>query len=175
VYFTNQYYGTIIDPWHTDMNSKFLKSAIILVLGSFLAVTTVFILVMFALKGPNCMPDFGKTASSCPKEQAAAASLSLIKNSPTFVFDGVKDSIKQVRADTSDNGVTWNLTYTFKTTHPGHGDRSGQVLAQVVTGHTAQITVTRCKIAAAVCDNAWNLRSNIPLNKGADTQADMGN
>ena len=145
------------------MNSKFLKTAIILVMGSFLAVSMVFILILFAVRGPSCLPDLGKT-SACPKEQASAASLSLIKNSPTFAFDGIKDSIKQVKVESADNGLTWKLLYIFKTSHPGHGDRSEQMLTQVITEHTAQITVTSCKITSAVCDNAWNLLTDSPLN-----------
>jgi hypothetical protein len=145
------------------MNSKFLKTAVILVMGSFLAVSMVFILILFAVRGPSCMVDIGKT-SVCPKEQASAASFSLIKNSPTFAFDGIKDSIKQVKAESTDNGLTWKLLYIFKTSHPGHGDRSEQILTQVIAEHTAQITVTRCKITAAVCDNTWNLLTNSALN-----------
>ncbi|MCX6007276.1 MAG: hypothetical protein NTZ34_08480 [Chloroflexi bacterium] len=141
------------------MNSKFFKTAIILVLGSFLAVSVVFVLILFAVKGVSCQPAINKTAD-CSQEQAAALSLSLIKNSPTFTFDGIKDSIQQVKAESPDKGSTWNLIYSFKTAHSGHGDRSGEMLAQVVTGHTAQITVTKCKITSAVCDKTWNLLTN---------------
>jgi hypothetical protein len=141
------------------MNSKFLKTAIILVLGSFMAVSVVFVLILFAVKGPACLPASNK-AAPCSQEQASALSLSLIKNSPTFSYDGVKDSIQQVKAESPDNGSTWNLIYTFKTAHPGHGDRSEEELAQMITGHMAQITVTKCKITSAVCDKTWNLLTN---------------
>jgi hypothetical protein len=144
------------------MNSKFLKTAIILVLGSFLAVSVVFVLILFAVKGPSCMPVMPVTnkAATCSQEQASALSLSLIKNSPTFSFDGIKDSIQQVKAESLDNGSTWNLIYTFKTAHPGYGDRSEESLEQVITAHMAQITVTKCKITSAVCDKTWNLLTN---------------
>jgi hypothetical protein len=141
------------------MNKKFLKTAIILVLGSFVAVSLVFVLILFATKGISCQPSTSK-APLCSQEQASALSLSLIRNSPTFAFDGVKDSIQQVKVVSPDKGSTWNLTYSFKTAHPGHGDRSEQMLAQVVTGHTAQITVAKCKITSAVCDKTWNLLTN---------------
>jgi len=144
------------------MNSKFLKTAVILVLGSLLAVSLVFALILFAVKGPSCVPNIGRTAA-CSLEQASAMSLSLIKSSPTFAYDGIKDSIKQVKVESSDNGQTLKLLYVFKTAHPGHGDRSGEVLAQVVTEHTAQITLSKCKITSAVCDKTWNLLSNSPL------------
>lgn len=87
-------------------------------------------------------------------------SLSLIKNSPTFSYDGIKESIKQVKAESSDSGQTWKLIYSYKTAHPGHGDRSDQVLAEVVTGHTAEITLTKCKITSAMCDKTWDLLTN---------------
>jgi hypothetical protein len=142
--------------------SKYLKVAIMLVFGSFLAVTVIFVLVLFALKGPSAFPTSPSTATvaSCTQEQASAISLILVKNSPTFSYDGVKDSIRLVKAESPDNGQTWKLVYSFKTAHPGHGDRSDQVLAQVVTGHTAEVTVTKCKITAAVCDKTWDLLTN---------------
>ena len=146
------------------MDNKYLKPAVMLVFGSFLAVSVIFILVMFALKGPSFFPDIGKNPTTCSKEQASAAAFSLIKNSPTFSFDGIKDSIRQVKADSPDNGVTWGLFYTFKTAHPGHGDRSDQVLAQVVTEHAAQIILKKCKISSAVCDNTWDLITDSPIN-----------
>ena len=141
---------------------KYLKAAVILVLGSFVAVTVIFVLILFALKGPTAFPTPTTTATvtSCTQEQASAMSLILVKNSPTFSYDGVKDSIKLIKAESPDNGQTWKLVYSFKTAHPGHGDRSDQVLAQVVTGHTAEITITKCKITAAVCDKTWDLLTN---------------
>lgn len=141
---------------------RFLKAAVILVFGSFLAVTVIFVLVLFALKGPAAFPSPTAPTSptACTQEQASAMSLILIKNSPTFSYDGVKDSVQLIKAESPDNGQTWKLVYSFKTAHPGHGDRSDHVLAQVVTGHTAEITVTKCKITAAVCDKTWDLLTN---------------
>jgi hypothetical protein len=141
---------------------KYLKAAVMLVLGSFLAVTVIFVLVLFALKGPAAFPTAPapSSATACTQEQASAMALILVKNSPTFGYDGVKDSVKLVKAESPDNGQTWKVIYSFKTAHPGHGDRSDQVLAQVVTGHTAEVTVTKCKITAAVCDKTWDLLTN---------------
>ncbi|MBN1376610.1 MAG: hypothetical protein JXA01_10710 [Dehalococcoidia bacterium] len=142
------------------MNNKMLKAAIILIMGSFLAVTLVFVIILFVLKGTACLPAAPATSTACTLEQASAMSLLLIENSPTFSYDGIKGSIKQIKAESDDDGQTWKLTYTYKTAHPGHGDRSGQVLEEAITGHTAEIILTKCRITSAVCDKTWDLLTN---------------
>lgn len=85
-----------------------------------------------------------------------------IRNSATFRFDGLDGSVKLVRTDP---GVTsafrsWSYTFEFQTRHPGHGDRTGQFLAQVITNHRATILVNLEKdiaVMAAVCDDTWDM------------------
>jgi hypothetical protein len=144
------------------MDKKYLKTAVILVLVSFLTVTAVLGLVLLSVRGPSCMIEPVKP-TACSSDQAAGLSSALIKYSSTFAFDGIKDSIKQIKVETTDNGQTWKLVYVFRTTHPGHGDRSGLVLAQVITEHSVQITVGKCKILSAVCDKSWDMLKDRPL------------
>lgn len=143
------------------MNPKYLKIALLLIFGSFLAVTVIFALVLFALKGTSCLPNLdAPVTSTCTREQACAMAMILIEKSPTFSYDGVRDSVQLVKAETPDNGQTWTIVYSYKTAHPGHGDRSHQQLAQVITAHTAEIIVTKCKITSAKCDKVFNLLTN---------------
>ncbi len=141
------------------MDSKYLKTAVILVLASFMLVSLVFGIIVLVVRGPSFFAGPVKIPP-CTQDRAATMAVSMIKNSPTFTFDGIAGSIKQVSADSPDNGQTWKLQYTFKTAHPGHGDREGQVLAEVITEHSAQLTLTNCIIVSAVCDNSWDLLSN---------------
>ena len=138
------------------MQNKYLKNAIILVVVSFLTVTVIFALVFLSVRGTSCSNESSKSPP-CSQEKASSLSLMLIENSSTFTFDGVKDSIKQVKVEPADNGQTWKLLYIFKTSHPGHGDRTGQVLAQIMTAHAAEITVSKCKVISAVCDKTWDM------------------
>jgi hypothetical protein len=138
------------------MDRKYLKTAIILVIVSLVTITAVFGLVFMAVRGASCKMEPSKPPS-CSQEQAVSLAATLIKYSSTFTFDGIKDSVNQLKVETPDNGQTWKLLYIFKTAHTGHGDRGGQLLAQVITEHSVQITVTKCKIVSAICDKAWDL------------------
>jgi hypothetical protein len=52
---------------------------------------------------------------------------------------------------------SWKVVYSFQTRHPGHSNRPGQALAQVITDHTVELNLKDCKIISAICDNNWDL------------------
>lgn len=139
-----------------------MKIAGILVFASFMLVSVVFGIIVLVVRGPSFLAGPAKSPP-CTQDRAAALAMNMIKNSPTFTFDGLSDSIRQISADSPDNGQTWKLLYTFKTAHPGHGDREGQVLAQMITEHFAQLTLSNCRIVSAVCDNSWDLLSDTAI------------
>jgi hypothetical protein len=91
----------------------------------------------------------------------------LIRNSSTFKYDGIERSIKFVNiigsAEGDKTAKEWKFTVTFQTTHPGHGDRAGQILAQVITDHTAIVIINDGKITSAFCDDRWDLLTNKAL------------
>jgi hypothetical protein len=84
-----------------------------------------------------------------------------IKNTSTFKFDGVVGSIKTIKTEPGWSPVFKSvaLTIGYQTAHPGHGDRTGQVLAQVITDHTAVVLVNLEKgtVVMAVCDKTWDM------------------
>ncbi|MHB8084399.1 MAG: hypothetical protein ACYDHZ_01040 [Dehalococcoidia bacterium] len=141
------------------MESKYLKIAVILGLASFLLISVVFGIIVLMVRGPSFLGHPSNT-TACTQEAASSLAANLIKSSSTFAFDGIGGSIKQVSADSTDNGQTWKLLYTFAGAHPGYGDRKGQMLAEVITGHSVQLTLTNCKIVSAICDNSWDLLSD---------------
>lgn len=93
----------------------------------------------------------------CTQEKAVNLGTQFIRNTSTFVFDGVENSIRLIKAEQTENGSVWNLSYIYRTKHPGHGDRSHQVLVEQVTEHYAQITLRGCQIVSATCDKNYNL------------------
>jgi hypothetical protein len=141
------------------MDNKYLKTAVILAFASFMLVSLVFGIIVLVVRGPSFLAEPAKTPP-CTRDKAASLAMNMIKNSPTFTFDGISGSIKQVSADSPDNGQSWKLFYTFKTAHPGHGNREGQVLAEVISEHSVQLMLSNCKIVSAVCDNSWDLLSD---------------
>ena len=92
-----------------------------------------------------------------------------IKNSSTFKFDGIADSIKFVNIIGSAEGSSdvpvkdWEFTVEYQTGHPGHGDRTGQMMEQVATRHTAVIRIAAGVMSSAVCDKNWDLLNDNPL------------
>jgi hypothetical protein len=85
----------------------------------------------------------------------------------TFAFDGIPGSLKLVAT-----GPGWTssfrstaFTFTYQTQHPGHGDRTGQMLALVITDHSAVVLVDieKGEVASAVCDRTWDMLNNKDL------------
>ncbi len=118
-----------------------MKKVIGIVLAFVLALTVVLTSV-----GCNSVSGSGST-----KLQYSDMVEEFIKNNLTYKFDGIVGSVKVLRSTVSDNGAT-EFTIEYQTAQPGHGDRSEQVLAQVITTHKATITVKDGIIASAVCD-----------------------
>lgn len=134
----------------------------VLIFVTFIMVTAVFGIVLLTIKGPSCMHEPANSAI-CSQEQAVKLGSDFITGCATFKFDGIEGSIESVKVEPGRNGQSWQTGYTFRTLHPGHGDRTGQTLAQVITSHTSQITISNCKIVSAVCDGNWDLISNRQL------------
>lgn len=80
-----------------------------------------------------------------------------IENDTTYVFDGLEDTLKLTNTVKIDNG--WQFTYEFDSAHSGYGDRTGEVLAAVITHHVAVITVENGAVTAAVMDDYWDMKN----------------
>lgn len=82
-----------------------------------------------------------------------------LMGAPTFRFDGVSDSVKVTdswQAMTFAAPSFWGVTIEFDCLHAGYGDRTGQILAQVITHHVATIHVTDGRVTLAHIDDAWD-------------------
>ncbi|MCX6005332.1 MAG: hypothetical protein NT082_06640 [Chloroflexi bacterium] len=133
--------------------NNYSNIAVIFIIISFVIVTTVFGVVVLALK----MQEFRNNPGACDIRQVSVIAENYLKGTATFQFDGVQGSIKLLTNEALKDKSGWLLTYTFQTTHPGHGNRSSQVLAQVITAHRAVIEIKQCKVTSVICDNSWNL------------------
>ncbi len=94
--------------------------------------------------------------------------LNWLINAPTYKFDGIVGSVKVVDswiAMTFAAPGFWGVEIEFDCLHAGYGDRTGQILAQVITRHRAIIHVTEGVVTLAQIDNQWdelNQRLNNP-------------
>lgn len=91
------------------------------------------------------------------KEESQRIAEEFLRSSPTFAFDGIPDTLKL--ADTSElsDPYSWTFVFEFESLHAGYGDRTGQVLAQVITPHQASITVEQLEIKYATIDGVWDM------------------
>ena len=89
-----------------------------------------------------------------------------VTNCPTFVFDGIPDSLKLTDIVTHSGGVSdktveelvgWEFTYEFDSRHGGYGDRAGQIVLQVITHHNVVIKIENGEIVSAVMDGKWDM------------------
>lgn len=76
------------------------------------------------------------------------------ENAPTYKFDGFDlkfESSEPLRCPNC-----WEFTFSFSSRHPGYGDRSGQILAQVITPHQIRVNVEDEKVVAVVTDRTFD-------------------
>ena len=90
-------------------------------------------------------------------EDAEEIALEFLRNGATFKYDGIEESIEVEEIRILESfPVQYIVIISFDSAHAGYGDRTGQVLAQVVTPHSAWIKVVNGEIVSAVLDNTWD-------------------
>jgi hypothetical protein len=141
------------------MESKYLKTAFILIFISIFLITAIFITVLISVNKVSFLKPPIQTVN-CTQDQAISLTEQFIKNTPTYTYDGVAGSIKKMTVAATENGQAWQTSYIFKSKHPGYGDRSNQVLAETITEHSVQITIRDCRIVTATCDKNYDLLTN---------------
>lgn len=90
------------------------------------------------------------------KEDSQKIAADFLRSSSTFRFDGIEDTLKLVWSGVKEK-YRWEFHYEFQGRHTGYGDRSGKILAQVITSHRAQIVVEQGEVADAVLDDKWDM------------------
>ena len=96
-------------------------------------------------------------ASISEDEMAVDIALAFLKNGATFKYDGIPGTI--VIGETlilESYPVQYVVTIEFDSRHGGYGDRTGQILIQVITPHTARITVVSGEVVSATLDGLWD-------------------
>lgn len=91
------------------------------------------------------------------EEGSVKAAWGFIRESKTFEFDGIEDTLKLVETHAPSGTTAWLLVFTFDSSQSGYGNREGQMLAQVITPHRAEITVDKGEVVRAVLDGRWDM------------------
>lgn len=86
-----------------------------------------------------------------------------VLTSPTYRYDG--GGLENTDAVTLECDSCWQFTFTFTSSHGGYGDRTGQMVTQVLTPHVATVTVENGKVTRAILDDTWDMMSQKMLNE----------
>jgi len=95
-------------------------------------------------------------AISYTEEQAVDIALDFVVNSPTFLFDGIMYSVEMASVEPLRMLWTWEVKVRFQCSHAGYGDRTGMVLAQVITAHEIRVVVSEGVVIRATVDETWD-------------------
>ena len=88
---------------------------------------------------------------------------SFLRNSPTFRFDGLPDSVELIARMDGDCETCVLYTFGFESSHPGYGDRTDLPLADALTPHEAVISIEDGLVVSAQIDNIWDVMTQSPL------------
>lgn len=91
------------------------------------------------------------------EEEARQLAEDFVRNSPTFAFDGMEDSLRLMETLYPDIAETRAFVFHFVCRQAGYGDRAGHMLAQVLTPHEAVVTVEHGNIKSALMDGKWDM------------------
>ena len=100
------------------------------------------------------------------KEESQRIAEEFVKNSPTFIFDGIEDTLRLTESLTARCPYCWVFVFIFDCSFAGYGDRTGQATAQVITPHEAVVTVEQLEITSAVMDEQWDVISQEMISEG---------
>lgn len=83
------------------------------------------------------------------------------EKAPTYKFDGF--NLKFESSETLSCPNCWEFTFSFSSRHAGYGDRTGQILAQVITPHQIRVNVEDEEVVAVVTDRTFDELNQIFL------------
>ena len=95
---------------------------------------------------------------------------SFLRNSPTFRFDGLPDSVELRNRASGDCETCVVYTFDFESSHPGYGDRTDLPLAAAVTPHEAVISIEDGLVTDARIDGLWDVITQSPIARAVSTE-----
>lgn len=95
--------------------------------------------------------------------------------SPTFAYDGdVSTLIVEYVGSTKSIPPQHMFRASFDSSHGGFGNREGQMLTQVITPHTMEVSVVDGTVISAVTDDVWDEMNHQYVLKTGDLQSRDG-
>lgn len=78
----------------------------------------------------------------------------ILENSPTYKFDGFELEFKEINLLRCP--FCYEFIFKFKSRQAGYGDRTGDILAQVITPHTIAVITEKGVVTHAITDEAYD-------------------
>jgi hypothetical protein len=117
------------------------------------------------IEAPSPGEDKLETITKVSQEESEEIARNYLLNCPTFRFDGIKDTVELAATNQAVCPYCWQFVFEFQCRHAGYGDRTGQTLAQVITPHTASITVDQGEVVSAIMDDQWDMMEQKMIEK----------
>lgn len=81
-----------------------------------------------------------------------------VENSATYAFDGSGlEQSGEFYIDSRACSGCYAFMFDFTSSHAGYGDRTDEVVAQVLTEHTAHVFVVGGNVLSGILDGRWDM------------------
>ncbi|MGA9140863.1 MAG: hypothetical protein WBZ29_11600 [Methanocella sp.] len=91
-----------------------------------------------------------------------------VNGEATYKYDGDAGTLKVAMSKTIDAN-TYEIVADFTSRAAGFGDRTGMMVAEVLTSHKAVITVNNGKVVSAIMDSQWDMLTQKMLSSDVST------
>lgn len=91
------------------------------------------------------------------EEQSRKIAEEFVRKEATFAFDGMEETLVLTETLVLRCPACWEFVFEFDSGHAGYGDRTDQMLAQVITHHRAVVTVVGGDVTRAIMDERWDM------------------
>lgn len=99
----------------------------------------------------------GKGGTGITQEESQLIARDFVIKEPTFAFDGMVDTLELVETITLRCPYCWEFVYEFDCAAAGYGNRTDLIVAQVITPHSARVTVQGGVVTSAAMDGKWDM------------------
>ncbi len=124
------------------------------------------VVIVFGLIGAVTFGTPGAPAvSQYSADNAITTARQFVNAENTYKFDGMAETLS-VKMNKTISSSVYEIIAEFTSRHAGFGDRADKMVAEVLTSHTAVITVENGAVASAVMDGQWDMIAQ----KSVDTQ-----
>ncbi len=88
------------------------------------------------------------------EESRLIAKQGIVENSPTYLYDGYNLQLES--EEVLEEGRIYSFVFSFESRFAGYGDRTDELLAQVITPHTMEVIVDRGVVVEAITDGVYD-------------------